>query len=47
MRFNLAFSLAALQGALAGDTSDAKRSFSEICAENGFAFEQHTVITED
>ena len=23
----------------AGDTSDAYRNFSEICAENGFAFE--------
>ena len=31
----------------AGDTSDAYRNFSEICAENGFAFEQHQVVTED
>ena len=31
----------------AGDTSDGKRTFQEICAENGFAFEQHQVITED
>ena len=27
--------------------ADAFKTFSEICAENGFAFEQHQVITED
>ena len=30
-----------------GDTSDAKRSFEEICVENGFRFEAHEVTTED
>ena len=30
-----------------GDTSDAKRSFEEICTENGFQFEIHEVTTED
>ena len=30
-----------------GDTSDAKRSFEEICTENGFQFELHEVTTED
>ena len=30
-----------------GDTSDAKRTFEEICTENGFAFEMHEVTTED
>ena len=30
-----------------GDTSDSKRSFEEICAENGFQFEMHSVTTED
>ena len=30
-----------------GDTSDAKRSFEEICAENGFSYEEHKVTTED
>ena len=29
------------------DTGDSKRNFSEICVENGFAFEEHTVVTED
>ena len=27
--------------------SDCDKSFSEICAENGFKFESHTVTTED
>lgn len=30
-----------------GDTSDAKRSFEQICQENGFEFELHAVTTED
>jgi len=30
-----------------GDKSDAKRSFGEICAENGFQFETHQVTTDD
>jgi lysosomal acid lipase/cholesteryl ester hydrolase len=30
-----------------GDTSDGQRTFQEICAENGFAYEEHTVVTED
>ena len=30
-----------------GDTSDAKRTFEEICTENGFQFEIHEVTTED
>ena len=30
-----------------GDRSDAKRSFGEICAENGFNYETHQVTTED
>ena len=30
-----------------GDRSDAKRSFEEICVENGFKFETHTVVTDD
>ena len=30
-----------------GDRSDAKRTFQEICVENGFGFEEHTVTTED
>ena len=30
-----------------GDISDAKRSFEEICVENGFKFETHEVTTED
>ena len=30
-----------------GDRSDAKRTFGEICAENGFDFETHQVTTED
>ena len=30
-----------------GDTSDAKRTFEEICTENGFKFEIHEVTTED
>ena len=29
------------------DLTDGKRSFAEICAENGFAFEEHTVTTTD
>ena len=35
------------QHLLHGDRSDAKRSFEEICAENGFAFEMHEVTTVD
>ena len=31
----------------AGDRSDGDRTFQEICVENGFDFEQHTVTTED
>ena len=30
-----------------GDTSDAGKSFQEICIENGFDFETHTVVTDD
>ena len=30
-----------------GDTSDSKRTFEEICTENGFQFEIHEVTTED
>ena len=30
-----------------GDTSDAKRTFYEICEENGFDYEEHKVTTED
>ena len=30
-----------------GDVSDAKRSFYEICEENGFDYEEHKVTTED
>lgn len=30
-----------------GDTSDADRTFGEICAENGFQFEEHQVVTDD
>jgi pimeloyl-ACP methyl ester carboxylesterase len=30
-----------------GDSSDALRSFEEICEENGFAHERHEVVTED
>ncbi len=26
---------------------DAEKSFAEICAENGFVHEEHTVTTED
>ena len=26
---------------------DAEKNFAEICAENGFAYEEHTVTTED
>ena len=29
------------------DTSDSRRNFAEICAENGFSYEEHTVQTED
>ena len=50
MRFTkalAAISLFAAQQAIAGDTSDSKRTFQEICVENGFLFEEHTVTTED
>ena len=30
-----------------GDTSDSKRSFEQICQENGFEFEMHEVTTAD
>ena len=30
-----------------GDRSDSKKSFEEICVENGFQFETHTVVTKD
>lgn len=30
-----------------GDTSDSKRTFEQICQENGFAFEMHEVTTAD
>ena len=30
-----------------GDTSDSKRSFYEICEENGFDYEEHKVTTDD
>lgn len=29
------------------DSGDGKRNFAEICAENGFAYEEHRVQTED
>jgi hypothetical protein len=32
---------------VAGDTSEAHRSFDQIATENGFQFEQHTVTTVD
>ena len=30
-----------------GDTSDSKRTFEQICQENGFSFEMHAVTTAD
>ena len=33
--------------AFAGDRSDSKRSAEEICTENGWQYEEHTVTTED
>lgn len=30
-----------------GDISDGKRNFAEICIENGFQYEEHTVVTDD
>ena len=43
----LAATALAVQGAYAGDRSDKDRTFQEICIENGFDFESHTVTTED
>ena len=48
MRFNKALATIALAShAIAGDTSDASRTFQEICIENGFQYEEHTVTTQD
>ena len=43
--FNKLVSLAAL--ASASDFSDIDKTFSQICFENGFDFETHSVTTED
>ncbi len=41
------FAAAALAWTASADTSDIDRSFDQICIENGFNVEQHTVTTED
>ena len=30
-----------------GDNDDVTKTFDELCSQNGFAFEQHDVTTED
>ena len=46
--FNKALFIAATASlASAGDRSDAKRTAEEICVENGFQYEEHTVTTSD
>lgn len=48
MRFTKALAAVALASqAYAGDDSDKDRTFQEICIENGFEFEEHTVTTQD
>jgi len=42
-----AVALAATNIVLAADISDKDRDFQEICSENGFLFEEHSVVTED
>jgi hypothetical protein len=35
-------------GIVNGDKSgDGKRNFAEICAENGFSYEEHRITTKD
>lgn len=43
----LGASFALFASVLAIDDSDDHKSFAEICAENGFEFEEHTVQTDD
>ena len=48
MRFTRALAAMTLAAhAIAGDRSDADRTFQEICIENGFEFEEHSVTTSD
>ena len=42
------FAAALLAGAVIGSgKSDADKTFQEICTENAFQYEEHTVVTED
>lgn len=43
----LGVTAALVASTLAFDNGDGHKDFAEICAENGFAFEQHAVVTED
>ena len=46
MRSFMSFAIMAV-GVVAGDRSDANRDFGQICAENGFKVEYHSVQTSD
>ena len=42
-----AFATAILATAVIASDSDVSKTFQEICTENAFQYEEHTVVTED
>ena len=48
LSFNKSLLLAATSSlVIAGDRSDASKTAEELCVENGFQYEEHTVTTSD